>query len=258
VPKAKRQYDGVEFRLEGRLNKLMWTASYTWSRLYGNYSGLANSDESGHSLPNLTAAFDLPYYYFDSSGSQKNTYGPLATDRPHALKWFGNYSAKTGAGETNFGLNQIVYSGLPDSSSVIYLSAPTFPSGRGDMGRTPVLTQTALAVSQVVKTGEHTYLKFDANALNVFNQAAVISRVTQMNRGIAAISSQLLPVDQFFRGYNVRKFVFPGSQTPPWNPISVLPNLDPRSAKSRFARHCPRRLRIAGVRNRARALLPYP
>ncbi len=223
VPKAKRQYDGVEFRLQGRLDRLMWTASYTWSRLYGNYSGLANSDESGRSVPGVTAAFDLPYYYFDSSGSQKNAYGPLATDRPHTLKWFGNYTLKTGAGETNFGLNQIAYSGLPDSSSVFYIAAPTFPFGRGDMGRTPVLTQTDLAVSQVVKTGEHTYLKFDANALNVCNQAAVISRVTQMNRGNTAISSQDLPVDQFFKGYDVRKFVFPGSLRPLWNPIYSLP-----------------------------------
>jgi len=223
VPKAKRQYDGIEFRLGGRLNNLMWTASYTWSRLFGNYSGLANSDESGRSAPSVTGAFDLPYYYFDSSGSQKNAYGLLATDRPHVLKWFGNYSVKSRAGETNAGLNQIVYSGLPDSSSVIYLSAPTFPFGRGDMGRTPVLTQTDLAVSHAVKTGERTYLKFDANALNVFNQAAVIGRVTLMNRGNGVISSQQLPVDEFFRGYDVRKFVFPGSQTPPWNPIYGLP-----------------------------------
>jgi hypothetical protein len=208
--------------LYGRLSGLTWTASYTWSRLWGNYSGLANSDESGRSEPGVTAAFDLPYYYFDSSGSQKNTYGRLATDRPHTFKWFGNYVRKTRAGDTSFGLNQIAYSGLPDSSMVTYISAFTFPLGRGDMGRTPVLTQTDLAVSQTVKTGEHTYLKFDANALNVFNQAAVISRVTQMIRA-SAISSVLLPVDQFFKGYDVRKFVFPGSTTPPWNPIYGLP-----------------------------------
>jgi hypothetical protein len=224
VPKAKRQYDGVEFRLEGRLKTLIWTASYTWSRLYGNYSGLSNSDESGRSAaPNLTAAFDLPYYYFDSSGSQKNVFGPLSTDRPHTLKWFGSYSMKTRAGETSFGLNQIASSGLPNSSSVVYLAAPTFPFGRGDLGRTPVLTQTDLAVSQAVKTGEHTYLKFDANALNLFNQAAVISLVTQMTRVNSAISSQLLPVDQFFKGYDVRKFVYPGSTLPAWNPIYGLP-----------------------------------
>ena len=72
-----------------------------------------------------------------------------------------------------------------------------------------------------MKTGEHTYLKFDANALNLFNQAAVISRVTVMNRG--AVSSQLLPLDQFFKGYDVRKFVFPGSQVQLWNPIYGLP-----------------------------------
>ena len=60
------------------------------------------------------------------------------------------------------------------------------------------------------------------NALNVLNQAAVISRVTQMNRG-AAISSQTLPVDQFFKGYDVKAFVFPGSPLTPSNPIYGLP-----------------------------------
>ncbi len=223
VPRAKRQYDGVEFRVEGRVNALMWTASYTWSRLYGNYSGLASSDESGRSAPDTSAAFDLPYSYFDSSGSQENAYGRLATDRPHTLKWFGHYTLKTRAGPASLGLNQIAYSGLPDSSSFTYLAAPTFPFGRGDLGRTPVLTQTDVALSQIVNTGEHTYLKFEANALNVFNQAAVISRVTLMNRANVAVSSQLLPVDQFFKGYDVRKFLFPGSVAPPWNPLYGLP-----------------------------------
>src|SRR5882724_3459133 len=103
-----------------------------------------------------------------------------------------------------------------DKLSIFYREAgPTFPFGRGDMGRTPFLTQTDLAVNQVVKTGEHTYLRFDANAFNHFNQAAVISGVTQMNRGNSAISSQLLPVDQFFKGYDVGQFVFPGSPRPP-------------------------------------------
>src|SRR5262249_14192364 len=67
VPKAVRQYDGVEFRLQGQWARYFLSASYTYSRLYGNYSGPANSDESGRSDPGLSTAFDSPYYYFDSS-----------------------------------------------------------------------------------------------------------------------------------------------------------------------------------------------
>ncbi|MBI3471183.1 MAG: TonB-dependent receptor [Candidatus Solibacter usitatus] len=90
VPKAKRQYDAVEFRLQGQSRHLNYLASYTWSRLYGNYSGLANSDETGRSDPGVSRAYDLPYYYFDATGSQQPTYGPLGTDR--AAIWAGHRS----------------------------------------------------------------------------------------------------------------------------------------------------------------------
>ncbi len=223
VPKAKRQYDGVEFRLDGRVTRnLNFMTSYTWSRLYGNYSGSANSDESGRSDPGVSRAFDLPYYYFDASGSQKNAYGRLGTDRPHTFKAFTTYNLKTKAGMTYFGLNQIAYSGTPDSTSVIYLSAPTFPYGRGDMGRTPVLTQTDLSISHTINLGERTFLRFDANAVNLFNQNIVIARVTQYNRaGAIGIAPDASP-GGFFAGYDPKKFVLPGG-TIPYNPIYGLP-----------------------------------
>lgn len=146
VPKAVRKYDAVEFRLQGQYREAQFIGSYTWSRLYGNYAGAANSDESGRSDPGVSRAFDLPYYYFDASGSQRNVLGRLGTDRPHTLKLFGSYSLASKLGTTSFGLNQIAYSGTPDSTTVIYLSAPTYPYGRGDMGRTPTVTQTDLMV----------------------------------------------------------------------------------------------------------------
>ena len=46
MPKPKRQYDAVEVSLNKRFAKNWFAAgSYTWSRLYGNYAGLADSDE---------------------------------------------------------------------------------------------------------------------------------------------------------------------------------------------------------------------
>ena len=75
-PEAKRQYDGLEFHVAGRVHGYYLNSSYTYSRLYGNYAGLGNSDEGGRSNPANNRSFDDPYYYFDASGSGKYVYGP--------------------------------------------------------------------------------------------------------------------------------------------------------------------------------------
>ncbi|HYZ87355.1 MAG TPA: TonB-dependent receptor, partial [Bryobacteraceae bacterium] len=224
VPKAKRQYNGVELRLQGHWRAFNWISSYTWSRLYGNYSGAANSDESGRSDPGVSRAYDLPFYYFDASGSQKPVEGLLGTDRPHTFKLFGNYVLNTKLGSTNFGVNQIAYSGTPDTSTIIYQSAPTQPFGRGDVGRTPFLTQTDLNLYHEFRFTERARARFEVNILNLFNQAAVISRVTQMNRS-GAISATALPISRFFSGYDPRAFLSAngGGGTVPLNPIYRLP-----------------------------------
>jgi hypothetical protein len=222
VPKAIRQYDGVEFSLRGQAKGLTMLGAYTYSRLYGNYAGLANSDETGRSDPGVSRAFDLPYYYFDASGSQKNVFGRLGTDRPHALKLFGSYDAKSKAGTTTIGINQLALSGTLDSTSVIYLSAPTYPLGRGDMGRTSPYTQTDLFLAHTVKLKERASLKFEANVQNLFNQASVLVRVSQINR-TSAITDARLPLNRFFAGYNLSDFVRPGSTAPPYNAIYGLP-----------------------------------
>ncbi len=165
VPKATRDYDGVEFSVRGQAYRnLNINASYTYSRLWGNYAGLANSDENGRSNPNNDRAFDLPFYYFDASGSQQNVFGRLATDSPHTRKVFASYNLNTRAGQTIFGLNQIAYSGTPLSTSVIYQSAPTYPNGRNDLGRTPVLTQTDFQISHTIKASERYTVKLEAGS----------------------------------------------------------------------------------------------
>ena len=224
VPKAVRQYDGLEFRMQGQAGHFNFLSSYTYSRLWGNYSGAANSDEAGRSDPGVSRAFDLPYYYFDASGSQQYVYGRLGTDRPHTFKFFGNYEVASKMGRTNFGLNQIAYSGTPDTTTLIYQSAPTEPYGRGDMGRTPVLTQTDLLITHTVKWTERFSTKFEANFINLFNQAAVIARVSQLNRS-GAVATARLPLSQFFAGYNPNNYLTTngGSGNAPINPIYGLP-----------------------------------
>jgi hypothetical protein len=216
VPEAVRKYDAFELRTQGQFGRFNVLASYTYSRLFGNYSGSANSDESGRQDPGVSRAFDLPYYYYDGTGHQ--TEGVLGTDRPHALKVFGWFQFKTGAGTTNVGVNQIALSGTPDSTTVIYLSAPTFPFGRGDLGRVSAYTQTDLNLAHSIPLGKSRSLRFEANVRNLFNQDSVISRVTQINR-TSAISQARLPLDKFFAGYNVFDYIGPANPSVAISPI---------------------------------------
>jgi len=223
VPKATREYNAVEARVQGQWKTTNVIASYTWSRLYGNWSGLANSDEGGRQDPGVSRAFDLPYYYFDQSGSQKNVFGLLGTDRPHEIKLFINHDLKWKFGTTTLGLAQFGFSGTPDTTTFIYQSAPTSPFGRGDLGRTPFYTQSDLTVAHSVRLGERTTMRLEATALNALNQAVVVQRITQLNRA-GAITETQLPLSQFFGGYDARKFVFPGNTAAPYAAIYGLPS----------------------------------
>ncbi|HYP13500.1 MAG TPA: TonB-dependent receptor plug domain-containing protein, partial [Bryobacteraceae bacterium] len=224
VPRAKRNYEGIEFRIEGQAAGSHLIASYTFSRLFGNYAGLANSDEAGRMEPSISRSFDLPTYYFDSSGSQQNVQGRLATDRPHVSKFFGWREVRHRWGATTLGLTQVAMSGTPDSTTVGYLTAPTFPFGRGDLGRVPLFTQTDVNAHHTFQISERLSLRLEATAMNLLNQGAVISRVTQMTRFGNITAKQLSP-DRFFSGYGVAELVPPGS--PNYNPLYGLPGGDP-------------------------------
>ena len=230
VPKASRKYNAVELRAQGQFGKFNMLASYSWSRLFGNYSGSANSDESGRQDPGVSRAFDLPYYYFDESGSQSPSEGLLGTDRTHALKVFAYYQINSGLGMTNIGVNQLVLSGTPDTTSVIYLSAPTLPFGRSDLGRTPAYSQTDLTLTHAfnLDKSKNRRLRFEVNVRNLFNQDAVISRVTQLNRS-GAISVARLPLSKFFSGYNVYDYIGTANPSVPLNPIYGLPGASYRA-----------------------------
>ena len=69
TPKPKRQYDGLEFRLNKRFtNNWSGSATYLFSRLYGNYSGLASSDENGRVSPNVNRYYDNTIMSYDANG----------------------------------------------------------------------------------------------------------------------------------------------------------------------------------------------
>jgi hypothetical protein len=223
VPKAKRNYDSLEFRFDQRfgggvLRNFSYFGSYTYSRLYGNWSGLANSDELGRSQPNVSRAFDLPQANFDAKG--QNVYGRLATDRPHTFKFFGNYQHKWLGGETSVGLSQLAYSGTPISSVVTYV-VPVFFNGRGDLGRTPALTQTDAMVAHNFSLSERVKMRVDMNVTNLFNQGSATAYNAQINR------NGNLPITdaQFFRGVDVLSLLLPANSSAPpaRSPIYALP-----------------------------------
>lgn len=225
TPKAKRDYDGLEFRLDGRriegfARNLSYAVSYTWSRLYGNWAGLANSDEAGRSQPNVSRAFDLPQGNFDSKGH--NVFGLLGTDRPHTFKFFGNYDYAWGkVGTTSLSVSQIAFSGTPLSSEVLVI-VPVFYNGRGDLGRTPVLTQTDMLIAHTYNMTERVKFKFDANFTNLLNQAAVTNVTVRLNRNGNLTFN---PFSKFYAGFDAPSLVNPANgASPARNPIYNLPS----------------------------------
>jgi hypothetical protein len=169
VPKVLNHYDGVELVLRKRYtNRWQATSSILWSRLYGNYGGLASSDEAGRTSPNVSRYYDALYLSFDQKGKEAN--GLLNTDRPLQFKIQGSYTAKWG---TNFGLNFFAMSGTVNSSTVTYASVPVYYNGRGDLGRTPMINQTDLNILHDFKLKGSTRLSLQANISNLFDQDTV-------------------------------------------------------------------------------------
>jgi hypothetical protein len=232
LPKAVRNYDGLEFRVTKTTSHgLAGMFSYTWSSLWGNYTGLTTTDQidggtTGRNSPDTTRSFDEPFYYFGANGKSNN--GPLPTDRPNTFKgnvyyqlpWKGNTNT------TTFGLFQVAYQGSPMSAFTDvglasgetpiegtyifgrgkWVNATTDPTtGFVDFGtpysrRTPWFTQTDFNLQHAVKVNknnEHQVLSFTATLTNLLNQRAITSYWGGFNSNSNA--SALFPF-QIFNG----------------------------------------------------------
>jgi hypothetical protein len=179
TPKPKRQYDGLEFRLNKRFtNNWSGSATYLFSRLYGNYSGLASSDENGRVAPNVNRYYDNTIMSYDANGNA--VYGPLQTDRPHNLKLNGVYDFKWG---TTVGANWFIQSGIPQSTAFRFSGFPVFPNGRNDLGRSPVMSQLDLNINQEFKLVGSSRLNLQANIDNVLDQDTWINYFLTTTQG---------------------------------------------------------------------------
>jgi hypothetical protein len=198
-PEAVRDYDGFEIRVRKRLsNRWSLDTSYLLSRLFGNWSGIASSDEAVGSLqPYSGRSFNLLYYSFDAAGNP--SYGRQATDRPHQFKAQATYSLPWG---TTVGTNFLAESGVPLSTVANQKGMAFFPNGRGDLGRAPAFTQTDLFVQHDLRLPGQTRVSIGVNISNLFDQdTATAYVVTPYRDGFN------LPDEQFFGGFDPEAIV---------------------------------------------------
>lgn len=178
MPKAKRDYNGYELELTKRFaNKWSLHASYLYSTLKGNYSGLANSDEAAatgnaRTSPNVNRIFDSLFMLFDQSGKNE-VEGVLGGDRPHQAKAQLTYSFAFG---TTVGLNEYYSSGTPNTTEMRFQGAPFFAFNRNDLGRTPNITETDLNLQHDLHIGRFN-VTLGAIVLNLFDE----KKVTNIN-----------------------------------------------------------------------------
>ena len=203
-PRPSRSYDALDVTVTRRFSGGWFgNLSYTWSRLFGNYPGLANVDdvrtptlgfgfpvsqqqESGVGRPggNTSLAWDLDEVLFDSNG-HLDVAGPLPMDRTHALKFTGGYAHDWNRlGTTDVGTCFYLASGTPLSTRVNTTQRlSVFVNGRGDMGRTPIRSYTDLNVGHTIGVAEGQTLRIELTMLNVFNQQTALHRFEHLNRG---------------------------------------------------------------------------
>ena len=189
--RPERRYDGLEFVFEKRLSdNWYFNANYTFSRLFGNYTGLSSSDEphlvEGRLSPGVSRAFDLPFIGFTAEGKPDN--GRLPTDRPHVFNIYGAYIFNWMGSKTNsteFSAFQTITSGTPQTTSIYGQSSitPQIFYPRGDLGRTPVFSQTDFNVTHRYRFGrdDRFTMAFDLNFLNLWDQATVTGVYPTLN-----------------------------------------------------------------------------
>ena len=201
TPKPVRKYDALELSLNKRFSSRWFGgASHVLSRLYGNYASIESSDEiitpttgvgvatGQQQLPsiarpggNANRAWDIDELLYDSKGNL-DVLGRLATDRPHVVKASGAYQLPIG---TQVGFSFYGGSGTPMTTYVnTQNQTNVMVNGRGDMGRTPVLTRTDLLVAHDLKLNGGKSLRLELNVLNAFNQKTARHLFNGLNRGL--------------------------------------------------------------------------
>ena len=177
-PRATRDYMGLNISFEKRFSH-NWQGgvNYTLSKAYGNYSGLASSDEGGRLGPSVEQDFDRWFMGFDGLGNVLD--GVLPQDRTHYFKAYGSYQFPFGltVGAVAYGR-----SGLPQSTKVLYNSKYFYVNGRGDLGRLPFTVWADLFMEYTLKLGGRTRASINLQINNVTDTDTIQSMIITPNR----------------------------------------------------------------------------
>ncbi len=173
-PKPTRLYEGLVIDARRRLSDhVQFLASYTLSRLIGNYAGLYSPD-NGQLDPNISSQYDLVSLV-------ENRYGLLPNNHTHVIKIAGSYElgglTPTLSGLT-IGLRYTSQSGQPINylgRHEFYGRNEVFILPRGAGGETPWVHRFDLFVGYDIKLGGTYVLNFNATIFNLFNFQEVTS-----------------------------------------------------------------------------------
>ena len=187
-----RDYDSVEFAAEKRFaNNWYLRTSYLWSRLYGNYSGLSQSDENGRTSPNVGRLWDYPIMMFQDGGIP--ALGPSGNRPPAPAEgrvrlpvqlWY-EHRRESVRGERPAGLPRNRDLSGSNNLPVNYL-------GRNSDGRTPTFSQTDMLVQHGFRIGGGRQLQVSFNILNLFNQDTAVSKFSTEHRVNGVTPNQAL------------------------------------------------------------------
>ncbi len=170
-----RQYNALTFDVRRRFaNNWMLLASYTYSRLRGNYDGFVDP---------ITGAINLgSSVQYDTPELVRNSFGPLSFDSPHRLKLDGFYIFDLAdAGRLVLGTSLRVSSGLPISlrgGHGRYPNAPVYILPRGTGGRIQPNVRWNMTISYGYPLPANLELEAGIRIINVTNARAVL-RVDQ-------------------------------------------------------------------------------
>jgi outer membrane receptor protein involved in Fe transport len=175
-PKPVRNYDAVTIYFSKIFaDQWLGEASYTISRLYGNWSGLFLA-ENNQLDPNITGAFDL-------ISLLPNTTGPLPGDRTHQIKIFGAKEWDIDPKDhVMTGMAFRAHSGEPTNylgSHAIYGANTAFILPRGSGERTPWVFTADLNIGYRFNIDKDKTLSATVDIFNLFNFQAATARDQQ-------------------------------------------------------------------------------
>jgi hypothetical protein len=170
--KPRRNFDAFTFEVKKRFAKnWLLTASYTYSRLIGNYDGFVDPITGAINL-GASAQFDIPELV-------RNSFGPLAFNTPHRVIANGFYSFDLQeAGRLTLGSSLRFQSGFPinfrASHSRYPGQFPIYVLPRGAGGRVEPNYSWNLQVSYAYPLPGDLEIEVAARLLNLTNAKAVI------------------------------------------------------------------------------------